>query len=151
MRRPSKGLLSLLAILFVASPGNADETKQLTVEPGKATVIANLVSPRPDCSTNPGPQLLPTLSEKPLHGVIGIQIAVTDVKATGTCPDRKVPSLALFYAPPADYTGSDSFQLEIVEGPNKQTKVSYQIVVQVPKAEAPAAQTPAVPAPAVKP
>jgi hypothetical protein len=132
--------LFVAAILLRGSPANADQTKQLTIEPGKATVVANLVSPRPDCSTNPGPQLLPNITEKPLHGTIGIQIAVTDVAAAGACPARKVPSLALFYAAPAGYTGNDSFQIEINEGNNQQTRVSYQVTVQAALPQPSAAQ-----------
>jgi hypothetical protein len=131
MVRQSKLALLLLAFaMHLATPVKADEVKQLTIEKGKGTIIANLVSARPDCSNNPGPQPLPMLSEKPLHGVVGVQLGVSDVPAAGDCPARKIPSFGLFYAPPPDYVGSDSFQLEINEGNNKQARVSYQITVR---------------------
>jgi hypothetical protein len=125
-------LLTAFAVLF-AIAARADEVKQLTLEKGKATIIANLVSPRPDCSNNPGPQPLPTVSEKPLHGTIGVQIGMTSVPAAGDCPARKIPSFALFYVAPPDYVGSDSFQLEINEGNKQQTKISYQVTIRTPE------------------
>jgi hypothetical protein len=48
------------------------------------------------------------------------------------CPARKIPSSALFRVPPPDFLGSESFQIEINEGKNKQAKASYQITVQEP-------------------
>ena len=36
----------------------------------------------------------------------------------------------MFYLPAADYIGTDSFQIEIDAGNNKQTKVSYQVTIQ---------------------
>lgn len=121
-------LLSAVFTLFATS-ANADEIKQLTIEKGKPTLVFNLVAPRPDCSDNPAPQPLPMLSEKPLHGTIGVQLGATNVTATGNCPDRKIPSFALFYVPQPDFLGEDSFQIEI-DNNNKQAKVSYQITVQ---------------------
>jgi hypothetical protein len=132
VRQSKLALLPLAIAMHFATPAKADEVKQLTVEKGKGTIIANLVSARPDCSNNPGPQPLPVLSEKPLHGMVGVQLGVSDVPAAGDCPARKIPSFGLFYAPPPDYVGSDSFQLEINEGNNKQAKVSYQITVRAP-------------------
>jgi hypothetical protein len=115
-----------------ATSANADDIKQLTVEKGKATIVFNFVSPRPDCSNDPAPQPLPMLSEKPLHGAVGVQLGTTNVAATGNCPDRKIPSFALFYLPQPDFIGEDSFQIEI-DNNNKQTKASFQITVRAPE------------------
>jgi hypothetical protein len=119
----------LMSLVLLVTPATADELKHLTIEKGKAVIIANLVAARPDCSNNPGPQPLPILSEKPLHGAVGVQLGVTDVAAAGNCPGRKIPSLGMFYLPAADYIGTDSFQIEIDAGNNKQTKVSYQVTI----------------------
>ena len=119
----------LMTLALLATPATADELKHLTIGKGKAVIIANLVAAKPDCSNNPGPQPLPILSEKPLHGTIGVQLGVTDVAAAGNCPERKIPSLGMFYLPAADYMGTNSFQIEIDAGNNKQTKVSYQVTI----------------------
>jgi hypothetical protein len=121
--------LPLMSLALLATPATADELKHLTIEKGKAVIIANLDAAKPDCSNNPGPQPLPILSEKPLHGAVGVQLGVTDVAAAGDCPARKIPSLGMFYLPAADYIGTDSFQIEIDAGNNKQTKVSYQVTI----------------------
>lgn len=132
LRLSSFAFFLTTAIVFLATIAKADDVKRLTLEKGKAAIIANLVSARPDCSDNPGPQPLPILSEKPLHGTIGVQLGMTDVPAAGNCPARKIPSFALFYASPTDYVGTDSFQIEVNEGNDKQAKVSYQVTVQAP-------------------
>jgi hypothetical protein len=124
-------LLRVFFTIFTTS-AYADDVKQLNIEKGKASIVFNLVSPRPDCSNDPAPQPLPMLSEKPLHGTIGVQLGSTNVAATGNCPDRKIPSFALFYLPQPDFLGEDSFQIEI-DNNNKQTKIAFQITVQVPE------------------
>ena len=58
-----------------------------------------------------------------------MQILFTDVPPTSNCPERKVPSLALFYAPKPDFVGSDVFQLE-VEALDKTMTVTYKITVR---------------------
>lgn len=130
LKKSCLAFLPLMFLAFMATPAMTDELKQLTIEKGKAVIIANLVAARPDCSNNPGPQPLPILSEKPLHGAVGVQIGVTDVAAAGSCPARKIPSLGMFYLPTAEYIGTDSFQIEVDAGNNKQTKVSYQVTIR---------------------
>ena len=61
--------------------------------------------------------------------MVGVQIGLIDVAASGTCPARKIPSFALFYVSAPDFTGADLFQIEIEEGNNKKAQVSYQITV----------------------
>ena len=131
MHRLSKFcVVGVVSAFLFGTSAHADEVKSLLVEQGKAVIIANLISPRPDCSTNPGPQSLPVVSQKPLHGNIGVQIGVSEVPASGNCPVRKIPSLALFYLAPTDFTGVDPFQIEIDEGQGKTARVSYQATVQ---------------------
>jgi hypothetical protein len=132
LKHPNGTLLLGAVFALFATSAYADEVKQLTIEKGKATIVFNLVAARPDCSENPAPQPLPILSEKPLHGSIGVQLGSTNVAATGNCPDRKIPSFAMFYLPQSDFLGEDSFQIEIDNG-NKQAKLSYQITVRAPE------------------
>ncbi len=127
------GLVGVVSAFLFGMSAHADEVKSLVIEQGKAIFIANLVSPRPDCSTTPGPQPLPTLSQKPLHGNVGVQIGMSEVPASGNCPARKIPSFALFYVAPPDFTGVDPFQIEIDEGQGKKARISYQATVQPPK------------------
>ena len=132
VRQSKLALLPLAFAMHFTTPAKADEVKQLTVEKGKGTIIANLVSARPDCSNNPGPQPLPMLSEKPLHGVVGVQLGVSDVPAAGDCPARKISIFRPVLRASAGLRRQRFFQLEINEGNNKQTKVSYQVTVRAP-------------------
>ena len=52
-------------------------------------------------------------SGKPGAVHVGLQVATTDVPATDACPARKIPSVALFYAPNKDFVGKDSVQVEL--------------------------------------
>jgi hypothetical protein len=123
------------ALLFaVAMPGlcsstaSADTPKELKVKSGTSVAVVNLVNPKPDCSALPGPVALPRLSEKPANGTIQVQILVADVAATGNCPARKIPTIALIYTPNKDFVGTDSVQIEVEVG-NRTTSLSYRLVV----------------------
>ena len=48
--------------------------------------------------------------------VILMQIGVANVPATDRCPARKIPVIALVYAPAADFVGTDSVQIEFKPG-----------------------------------
>jgi hypothetical protein len=126
-------LLATPVLILAATPSSADDPKDLRTEKGKAVIVANFVAARPDCSVNPGPQPLPALREKPQHGAVGLQIAVTDVAAAGNCPARKVPSFALFYVPVPDFVGVDAIQIEVDTGNGKSVIVPYRVTVQSPE------------------
>ena len=126
------GLIAATAMTF-GSLATAQTAKELKVQSGKSVVVANLLSTRPDCTSNPGPVAMPVLREKPTNGIIQMQILVTDVQAAGNCPARKVPSVALIYTPRKDFTGTDTVEVELDEG-NKATILSYRSTVQ-PAAE----------------
>ena len=83
---------------------------------------------KPDCSALPGPVALPSLREKPANGTIQVQILVTDVAATGNCPARKIPAIALIYTPNKDFVGTDLVQIE-VKLVNRTTSLSYRLLV----------------------
>ena len=72
------------------------------------------------------------LREKPLNGTVGMQITEIEIAASGDCPARKVPSLALFYLPKPDFVGTDSIQMEVDTGAIQTTIASYRITVQAP-------------------
>jgi len=55
---------------------------------------------------------------------------MADVAATDACPARKIPAIALFYAPSKDFVGSDSVQIEVDTGDAKISDLSYSIMVQ---------------------
>jgi hypothetical protein len=128
--RFKSGLIGTAAIVLFGSSALAADPKELKTEKGKSIVIANFVNPRPDCSSNPGPDPLPALREKPANGVVLLQVLVTDVAATDSCPSRKIPSIALVYTPRTDFVGTDSVQIEVETGANKITSLSYRITVQ---------------------
>jgi len=106
----------LAALTLFGSSSRADEPKQLKTQKGKAVVLGDFLKQPSDCSSNPIPSPLPQLREKPSHGTILMQIAVANVPATGSCPARKIPVIALVYLPSTDFVGTDSVQIEFGPG-----------------------------------
>ena len=127
--RPIYALMALAAALSGTS-ARADEPKEVKTESGKPVVLGNFLNAPPNCATVPGPIPLPKLREKPSHGVVGLQIVMSDVAASGACPERKVASIALFYTPAKDFVGKDSVQVEFETGETKLPTLGFVITVQ---------------------
>ena len=123
-------LLAVMAIALVGPMAKADAPKEIRTEKNKPVGLANFLSAPSNCGTNPGPVPLPRLREKPSKGVVGLQIVVTDVAASDSCPARKMPSIALFYTPNRDFVGNDSVQVEFEAGDKKLPTMSFLIKVE---------------------
>ena len=123
-------LFAVPAIALFGTVATADAPKEIKTAKNKAVVIGNFFNAPTNCGTNPGPVPLPRLREKPSHGLVGLQIVMADVAATDACPARKIPAIALFYAPSKDFVGSDSVQIEVDTGDAKISDLSYSIMVQ---------------------
>ncbi|RXH10130.1 hypothetical protein [Bradyrhizobium guangzhouense] len=121
-------LPALVGLLPLSAVAHAQTPKELRTKPGVSVVVVNLINPRPDCSSNPGPVMLPSLRQRPASGIIQMQIVVSDVAAAGNCPARKVPTIALFYTPRKGFSGVDQVQIE-VDTENRTTLLSYRIMV----------------------
>ena len=126
----------LLSVLLAATTfalfgqlAKAQGPIEIRTDKNKPVALTNLVNALNNCSSNPGPVPLPKLLEKPSHGSVGLQVATTDVPATDACPARKIPSVALFYAPTKDFVGKDSVQVELAYDA-KILAASFLITVQ---------------------
>lgn len=122
-------LLSTAILMISGQPAAAQAPNDIRTEKNKAVALTNFVNAPANCGSNPGPIPVPRIREKPQHGVVGLQVVVVDVPATDACPARKVPSIALFYAPSRDFVGKDSVQVEI-ESDGKLPSLSFLIAVQ---------------------
>ncbi|MGY4282386.1 hypothetical protein ACVWXO_001606 [Bradyrhizobium sp. LM2.7] len=130
MRRHLISSANFIATLALLNPPAwAQAEKELKTKSGVPVIIVNLVAPRPDCSSNPGTIAVPVIREKPTNGNIQMQVVVTDIAASQNCPARKIPSVALVYAPAKDFIGTDSVQVEIEAG-NRTTTLRYRVTVQ---------------------
>ena len=128
-------IAAAVTVLMMSAPLSAQTPKELKTKSGASVVMVNLVSAPPDCSVSPGPVAVPTVREKPANGIVQMLIVPTNVAASGNCPARKVPTIALIYTPNKDFTGIDLVQIEIEIG-NRSTSLSYRIKVES-KAEQP--------------
>lgn len=133
-RFPS-ALIAMTVAALLGSPARADAPKELRTDKGKPVVLGNFLNVPSDCSSNPGPNPLPVLREKPSHGFVRMQVVVADVPAAGSCQARKMPAIALFYAPNVDFVGVDSVQIDFETGDNKIPTLSFRITVQAPEAK----------------
>jgi hypothetical protein len=122
------GALILLTVLLFTPVAFAQTAKELKVSAGQSIVLVNMVNPRADCSTNPGPVAVPIVS-KPTNGTVQMLIIVSDVSASDKCPTRKIPSIALVYTPNKDFKGSESVTVDIETG-NQRRTLAYHITVQ---------------------
>jgi hypothetical protein len=122
-------LLPATILAISGQPAAAQAPNEIRTEKNKAVALTNFVNAPANCGSNPGPIPVPRIREKPSHGVVGLQVVVVDVPATDACPARKVPSIALFYAPSRDFVGKDSVQVEI-ESDGKLPSLSFLVTVQ---------------------
>jgi hypothetical protein len=124
-------MAQIAAMIFIASGATAwaQSPKELKTKVGVPVVLVNFLNARPDCSTNPGTVAVPIVRGAPANGVIQIQIIVSDVAASSKCPARKIPSTALIYTPNKDFSGSDTVQIDVEVG-NQKNLLSYRITVQ---------------------
>jgi hypothetical protein len=128
--QPLSVLFAVATVALCGTVAKADAPKEVKTEKNKAVSLGNLLNAPTNCGTNPGPVPLPRLREKPSHGVVGLQVAMSDVAATDACPARKIPSIVLFYQPSKDFVGNDSVQVEFETGDAKIPDLSFLITVQ---------------------
>ena len=128
--RPMSALVAVSIIALSGTPANAQTPQQVKTEKNKSLILGNFMNAPSNCGTNPGPLPLPILREKPAHGTIGLQIVIGDVAATGACPARKMPAIAVFYTPTKDFVGKDSIQIEFEAADQKIPGLSFVITVQ---------------------
>ena len=128
--RPLFVLFAVATIALCGTVAKADAPKEVKTEKNKAVVLGNFLNAPTNCGTNPGPLPLPRLREKPSHGVVGLQVAMSDVAATDACPARKIPAIAFFYQPSKDFAGNDTVQIEFETGDAKIPDLSFLITVQ---------------------
>jgi hypothetical protein len=123
-------LVAASIIALSGTPARAQAPQQVKTEKNKSLILGNFMNALSNCSTNPGPLPLPILREKPAHGTIGMQIVIGDAAATGACPARKIPGIAIFYTPAKDFVGKDSIQIEFDAAEQKIPGLSFVITVQ---------------------
>jgi hypothetical protein len=122
-------LLAVASVAFLQTTAKADPPQEVNTEKNKAVILGTFLSAPTNCGSNPGAVPVPTIREKPSHGIVGLQIVLDEVPASDSCPARKVPAIALFYTPSPDFVGNDSVQVEF-ETANKTSARSYLIKVQ---------------------
>jgi hypothetical protein len=127
-----KPFLSLILVLALGAASAAAQTpKELKTKKGVPVALVNLLNVKPGCSSSPAPVAVPVVREKPTNGTVQMLIVAVDLAAAGNCSARKVPTVALFYAPKDGFSGTDSVGIEIEIG-NRTTLLSYHISVLPP-------------------
>lgn len=124
-------LILIVATLSVLGCGTAwsQAPKELMAKSGSPILLLSLLHSSPDCSSRPGVVPVPIVSGAPAHGKVQMQIINNDVPASGSCPDRKIPSVGLIYTADKQFRGKDAVTLA-VEFDNQMKTFTYQISVE---------------------
>jgi hypothetical protein len=72
---------------------------------------------------------LPQLKVKPSHGDISLQTVMSDLAATDSCPARKIPTIAVLYAPKPNFVGVDTVQIEFEASGKRLPSFNLRITV----------------------
>ena len=106
----------LALVLACATVGAADAQQNpvvhdVKVMPGRDTRVGVYTSIRSDCTSGPLPAI--RLAAPPSHGAVTVKRAMLKATNVKQCLAIDVPAFVAFYRAAADFSGNDSFQLEI--------------------------------------
>lgn len=103
--------------------------KELAAKSDTPILLLSLLHSSPDCSNRANAVPVPTISGAPAHGTVQMQIINNNVPASGSCTDRKIPSIGLIYTAEKQFRGNDTVKIAVAFGNEIRTFV-YQIRVE---------------------
>src|SRR6516164_3545685 len=112
----------------IASARAQDATeRQLKVAPGHDVRVAIFTNVRPDCTSGPLPAI--RLATAPAHGTVTVKRATLRATNIKQCLAIEAPALVAFYHAPADFSGADTFELEIGAADGRKRRERVQVMV----------------------
>ena len=123
-----RSLLAAVAVLCaIASAARSQDTteRQLKAAPGRDVRVAIFTNVRTDCTSGPLPAI--RLATAPAHGTVKrATLRATNIKQ---CLAIEAPALVAFYHAPADFSGADTFELEIGAADGRKRRERVQVMV----------------------
>lgn len=119
----------LLHAITIASAVRAQDTteRQLKAMPGHDVRVAVFTNVRPDCTSGPLPTI--RLVTAPTHGTVTVKRATLRATNFKQCLAIETPALVGFYHAPADFSGPDTFELEIGAADGRKRRERVQVMV----------------------
>lgn len=110
--------------------------REIKAQAGRAVRVGVYTNIRADCTTGPLPTI--RLSSPPVHGTVSVKrgsLKATNIKQ---CLAIEVPAFVAFYRAPAEFSGTDVFELEVTMPGGDKHLVRFRAVVsQAPSRGAP--------------
>jgi len=122
-------LVAVAMLCAIASATRAQDgtERQLKVAPGHDVRVAIFTNVRPDCTSGPLPAI--RLATAPAHGTVTVKRATLRATNIKQCLAIEAPALVAFYHAPADFSGADTFELEIGAADGRKRRERVQVMV----------------------
>jgi len=121
-------LVAAVMLCAIAGARAQDTTeRQLKAAPGHDVRVAIFTNVRPDCTSGPLPAI--RLATAPAHGTVTVKRATLRATNIKQCLAIEAPALVAFYHAPADFSGADTFELEIGAADGRKRRERVQVMV----------------------
>jgi hypothetical protein len=101
--------------------------RELKASPGRDVRVGVFTSIRPDCTSGPLPAI--RLANPPAHGTVTVKRGMLKATNFKQCLAIDVPAFVAFYRAAQDFSGADTFDLEITFAGGRKQIQHYQVSV----------------------
>ena len=101
--------------------------RDVKVSAGRDARVGIYTSIRPDCTSGSLPAI--RLMSAPAHGTVGVKRAMLKATNFKQCLAMDVPALVAFYRAASDFTGADTFQLEVTFAGGRKEIQTFRVSV----------------------
>jgi len=119
-------LMSFLLVLGSRAQGELVE-RQVKASPGKDVRVGVFLNIRQDCTSGPLPAI--RLLAPPAHGTVSVKRATFKATNFKQCLATEVPAFVAFYRAAMDFSGADTFDLEVTAVGGRKQIERFQVSV----------------------
>ena len=119
---------ALTAMTLVASAEEQTVERELKAQAGREIRVGTYVSIRPDCTSGPLPAI--RLVENPANGAVTVRSGKIRATNVRQCLAVEVPGFVAFYKSKPDFSGTDTFLIEVKFTDGKIQNQRIRVVVQ---------------------
>ena len=119
---------ALTAMTLAASAEEQTVERELKAQAGREIRVGTYVSIRPDCTSGPLPAI--RLVENPANGAVTVRSGKIWATNVRQCLAVEVPGFVAFYKSKPDFSGTDTFLIEVKFTDGKIQNQRIRVVVQ---------------------
>ena len=119
---------ALTAMTLAASAEEQTVERELKAQAGREIRVGTYVSIRPDCTSGPLPAI--RLVENPANGAVTVRSGKIRATNVRQCLAVEVPGFVAFYKSKPDFSGTDTFLIEVKFTDGKIQNQRIRVVVQ---------------------